>query len=59
MAHSPAAGLGTRIVQALAKQLGAVILVEDAAPGMRVSLTHTTQIARQVVANDEAESAAV
>ena len=53
------AGLGTRIVQALAKQLGAEILVEDAAPGTRVSLTHTAQIARQVAANDEAEAAAV
>jgi PAS domain S-box-containing protein len=54
-----AAGLGTRIVQALAKQLGAVILVEDAAPGTHVSLTHTAQIARQVAAHNEAESAAV
>ncbi len=53
------AGLGTRIVQALAKQLGAEIVVEDAAPGTRVSLTHTAQIARQVAANDQAESAAV
>jgi two-component sensor histidine kinase len=53
------AGLGTRIVQALAKQLGAEILVEDTAPGTRVSLSHTAQIARQVAANDEAESASV
>lgn len=54
-----AAGLGTRIVQALAKQLGAEILVEDAAPGTRVSLTRTARIARQVAANDEARIAAV
>jgi PAS domain S-box-containing protein len=53
------AGLGTRIVQALAKQLGAVILVEDSAPGTRVSLIRTAQIARQVAANDEAVIAAV
>jgi len=61
MADDPerSAGLGTRIVQALAKQLGAEIAVEDAAPGTRVSLTHTAQTARQVAANDEAESAAV
>jgi len=58
-AERSAAGLGTRIVQALAKQLGAEILVEDTAPGTRVSLTRTAQIARQVAANDEAESAAV
>jgi len=53
------AGLGTRIVQALAKQLGADISVTDAEPGTRVSLAHTAQIARQVAANDEAESAAI
>lgn len=53
------AGLGTRIVQALAKQLGAEISVADAGPGTRVSLTRTAQIARQVAANDEAETAAV
>jgi two-component sensor histidine kinase len=58
-AERSAAGLGTRIVQALAKQLGAEILVEHTAPGTRVSLTHTAQIARQVAANDEAEIAAV
>lgn len=53
------AGLGMRIVQALAKQLGAEIAVEDTAPGTRVSLTRTVQIARQVAANDEAQIAAV
>lgn len=34
------AGLGTSIVQALAKQLDAEISVEDAGPGTRVMLTH-------------------
>ena len=34
------AGLGTSIVQALAKQLNAAISVEDEAPGTRVLLTH-------------------
>ena len=58
-AEASKAGLGTRIVQALAKQLGAEIAIENAAPGTRVSLTHTAQIARQVAANDEAEIAAV
>ncbi|MDM7955387.1 histidine kinase dimerization/phosphoacceptor domain -containing protein [Blastomonas sp.] len=53
------AGLGTRIIQALAKQLGAEISVEDTAPGTRVSLIHTTQIGRQIAANDQAESVAV
>lgn len=53
------AGLGTRIVQALAKQLRADISVDDAAPGTRVSLTHTAQIGRKVAANDEASKAAV
>jgi two-component sensor histidine kinase len=53
------AGLGTRIVQALAKQLGAEILVEGSSPGTRVSLTHAARSAIQIAANDEAESAAV
>jgi two-component sensor histidine kinase len=34
-------GLGTSIVQALAKQLQAVIVVEPAHPGTHVALTHT------------------
>ena len=34
------AGLGTSIVQALAKQLDAVVDVADADPGTRISLTH-------------------
>lgn len=53
------AGLGTRIVQALAKQLGAEITVKDTAPGTRVSLVHTKAIAREVAANDPAEETAV
>ena len=39
-AASATAGLGTNIVQALAKQLRAIILVEDAKPGTTVSITH-------------------
>lgn len=53
------AGLGTRIIQALAKQLRANITVTDAAPGTKVSLTHTAQIERQVAATDKAESIAI
>jgi two-component sensor histidine kinase len=34
------AGLGTSIVQALAKQLGAVVEVSDTAPGTRISIVH-------------------
>jgi two-component sensor histidine kinase len=34
------AGLGTTIVQALARQLGATVSVADASPGTRVSVTH-------------------
>jgi two-component sensor histidine kinase len=34
-------GLGTSIVQALAKQLGAEIIVMDRNPGTSVSITHT------------------
>jgi PAS domain S-box-containing protein len=58
-AEASKTGLGTRIVQALAKQLGAKIAIADTAPGTRVSITHTEQTARQIAANDEAESAAV
>ena len=46
-------GLGTSIVQALAKQLGATIEVSDANPGTLVSLTRTTGSA----ASKNAESA--
>ena len=53
------AGLGTRIIQALAKQLRANITVTDAAPGTKVSLTHTAQIEQQVAATDKAESMAI
>ncbi|MGQ3228819.1 MAG: hypothetical protein ACT6R2_07970, partial [Blastomonas fulva] len=55
-AEDTQAGLGTRIIQALAKQLGAIISVEDAAPGTRVSLIHTRKIGREVAENDEAEN---
>jgi two-component sensor histidine kinase len=34
------AGLGTSIVEALAKQLGATVGLADAKPGVRVSITH-------------------
>lgn len=34
------AGLGTNIVQALAKQLEAIVIVSDTAPGTRVTLAH-------------------
>ena len=37
----PKAGLGTSIVQALAKQLGAHVSIADANPGTRVSVAHT------------------
>ena len=37
---SAKAGLGTSIVQALAKQLGAHVSVADANPGTKVSVTH-------------------
>jgi two-component sensor histidine kinase len=36
------AGLGTSIVQALAKQLGAVVAVTPANPGTQISIIHTT-----------------
>ena len=36
------AGLGTTIVQALAKQLGAIVSVADANPGTRVSVAHAS-----------------
>jgi len=34
------AGLGTTIVQALARQLGATVSVADACPGTKVSVIH-------------------
>jgi two-component sensor histidine kinase len=36
------AGLGTSIVEALAKQLDAEVMVADARPGARISIVHTT-----------------
>ncbi|KQZ73279.1 hypothetical protein ASE06_12825 [Sphingopyxis sp. Root214] len=59
MVADKAAFCGPGRLQALAKQLGAQISVDNAAPGTRVSLTRTAHIARQVAANDEAEIAAV
>lgn len=53
------AGLGTRIIQALAKQLGAIISVTDTAPGTRISLNHSVKIGQEVAARDEAESTAI
>lgn len=53
------AGLGTRIVQALAKQLGAEITVEDTAPGTRVSLARTAQTVREIRRSDPADMEAV
>jgi len=44
-------GLGTSIVQALAAQLHAIIMVGDANPGTTVSLTHS-QISVVAIAND-------
>ena len=37
---APKAGLGSSIVEALAKQLGATVATTDAAPGARVTITH-------------------
>jgi two-component sensor histidine kinase len=37
------AGLGTSIVQALAKQVGAAVEVSDTAPGTRISIVHQGQ----------------
>ncbi|MGL4541304.1 MAG: sensor histidine kinase [Polymorphobacter sp.] len=51
-------GLGTSIVQALARQLHAEIEVSDNAPGTRVSLTHDREAARDA-ANDAADLLAV
>lgn len=53
------AGLGTNIIQALAKQLHADIHVTDLSPGTKVSLVHVERIAVRDAANDAAESIAV
>ena len=42
------AGLGTSIVEALAKQLGAKVTVSDAAPGTRVAIVHSGQPVHEV-----------
>jgi two-component system, sensor histidine kinase PdtaS len=52
-------GLGTSIVEALAKQLGADVEVFDAKPGTRVSLVHREIAARPAAANDEPQNQAV
>jgi two-component sensor histidine kinase len=38
------AGLGTSIVQALARQLDAEVIVEDAKPGARISVAHRSEL---------------
>ena len=48
-AHAAKAGLGTTIVQALARQLKAVVTVVDAAPGTRVVILN-----RNAAVNDDA-----
>lgn len=55
----PAPGLGTSIVQALAKQLHADIDVIDLAPGTRISVVHGRKQAAQDAANDGPEDVAV
>jgi two-component sensor histidine kinase len=40
-AHNPASGLGTSIIQALARQLHARVDVDDMNPGAKVSLVHS------------------
>jgi hypothetical protein len=38
------AGLGTGIVDALAKQLGTTVAVADAVPGVSVSISHRANV---------------
>ncbi|MEY2884153.1 MAG: hypothetical protein RL490_1877, partial [Pseudomonadota bacterium] len=52
-------GLGTSIVRALAKQLGADVTVVDMAPGTRVSLVHGPLATARDAANDIADRVAV
>jgi two-component sensor histidine kinase len=52
-------GLGTSIVEALAKQLHARVRVADAKPGTRVSVAHTQISAVNTSENDEPEEEAV
>ena len=47
-------GLGTSIVKALAQQLEAQVEVSSGPGGTRVSITHATFAARNVVAQDHA-----
>jgi two-component sensor histidine kinase len=44
-ASPPKIGLGTTVVQALAQQLGAEVVISNAAPGVRVAITHTVSAA--------------
>jgi two-component sensor histidine kinase len=50
-------GLGTNIIEALAKQLRAVIRVDDADPGTAVSIAHTQIAAVQIAHGAAAERA--
>jgi two-component sensor histidine kinase len=50
-------GLGTSIIEALARQLGAVIKVDDADPGTVVSIAHTQIAAVQIAHGVTAERA--
>ena len=52
-------GLGTSIVQALAKQLHARIKVEDTAPGTEVSVIHTQLTAVNSAAGEESAEVAI
>ena len=45
---TPRVGLGTSIVEALAKRLGAVVVLSDAHPGATVSIEHRTAAAEQL-----------
>ena len=38
-------GLGTTVIRALAQQLGAEVVIADAAPGARIALTHLATVA--------------
>jgi two-component sensor histidine kinase len=55
----PKPGLGSSIVQALARQLHADVEVHDNAPGTRVSLVHGRHAAARDAANDGADKVAV
>jgi two-component sensor histidine kinase len=46
--HPPASGLGTSIIQALARQQKARVSIEDMHPGTKVSIGHTALIAANI-----------